>query len=211
MAKEWILNSVMNRFKLNFKRNVGPTSESIRKCVPKTKEEWEEYYFKNVKTKEQLIELGKKLYIKITEVVQAELDNITEQDCIEYMINLVISRTFDGYMTEIKTIYGQLEKILEIKIEPAPDEWDRLLNVDFYIKINEKYIGLQIKPVNEGIQLPEIFKERAIQEETHHKFTEVFGGKVFYIFSTKINGKKEIFNKDIIDEIKKEVERLKKL
>jgi hypothetical protein len=211
MAKEWILNSVMNRFKLNFKRNVGPTSESIRKCAPKTKEEWEEYYFKNVKTKEQLIELGKKLYIKITEVVQAELDNITEQDCIEYMINLVISRTFDGYMTEIKTIYGQLEKILEIKIEPAPDEWDRLLNVDFYIKINEKYIGLQIKPVNEGIQLPEIFKERAIQEETHHKFTEVFGGKVFYIFSTKINGKKEIFNKDIIDEIKKEVERLKKL
>jgi hypothetical protein len=210
MAKEWILNSVMNRFQLNFKRNVGPTSESIRICAPKTKEQWEEYYFKNVKTKEQLIELGKRLYIKITEVVQAELDNITEQDCIEYMINLVISRTFDGYMTEIETIYGQLEKILEIKIEPAPDEWDRLFNVDFYIQINEKYIGLQIKPVNEGIQLPEIFKERAIQEETHLKFTEVFGGKVFYVFSTKINGKKEIFNKNIIDEIEKEVERLKK-
>lgn len=29
MAKEWILNSVMNRFQLNFKKNVGPTSESI--------------------------------------------------------------------------------------------------------------------------------------------------------------------------------------
>ncbi|NTW84443.1 MAG: hypothetical protein HGB36_13990 [Chlorobiaceae bacterium] len=33
MAKEWILNSAMNRamnrFQLNFKRNVGPTSESI--------------------------------------------------------------------------------------------------------------------------------------------------------------------------------------
>jgi len=25
MAKEWILNSAMNRFQLNFKRNVGPT------------------------------------------------------------------------------------------------------------------------------------------------------------------------------------------
>lgn len=113
-------------------------------------------------------------------------------------------------MTEIETIYGQLEKILEIKIEPAPDDWDRLFNVDFFIKINEKYIGLQIKPVNDGIQLPEIFKERAIQEETHLKFTEVFGGKVFYVFSTKINGKKEIVNKEIIDEIKNEVERLKK-
>jgi len=144
MAKEWILNSVMNRFQLNFKRNVGPTSESIRKCAPKTVEEWEEYYFKNVKSKEHITELGKKLYVKITEVVQAELDDITEQDCIEYLINLVINRTFDGYMTEIETIYGQLEKILEIKIEPAPDDWDRLFNVDFFIKINEKYIGLQI-------------------------------------------------------------------
>jgi hypothetical protein len=211
MAKEWILNSVMNRFQLNFKRNVGPTSESIRKCSPKTVQEWEEYYFKNVKTKEHIIELGKKLYIKITEVVQAELDEITERDCIDYMINLVINRTYDGYMTEIETIYGKLEKEIGEKIEPAPDEWDRLFNVDFFIKIGERYIGIQIKPVNEGIQLPQIFKERAIQEETHKKFTEVFGGKVFYIFSTTINSKKEIVNKEIIDEIKAEVDRLKKL
>lgn len=211
MAKEWILNSVMNRFQLNFKRNVGPTSESIRKCSPKTVDEWEEFYFKNVKPKDHIVELGKKLYIKITEVVQSELDDITEQDCIDYMVNLVINRTFDGYITEIETIYGQLEKILDVKIEPAPDEWDRLFNVDFYIKIKEKYIGLQIKPVNEGIQLPEIFKEKNLQAKTHLKFTEVFGGKVFYIFSTKINGKKEIVNKEIIEEIKSEVERLQKL
>lgn len=95
MAKEWILNSVMNRFQLNFKRNVGATSESIRKCSPKTVEEWQEYYFKNVKPKDHIIELGKKLYIKITEVVQAELDDISEQECIDYMVNLVVYRTFD--------------------------------------------------------------------------------------------------------------------
>lgn len=209
MAKEWILNSVMNRFQLNFKRNVGPTSESIRKCSPKTIQEWEEYYFKNVKPKEYIIELGKKLFVKISEVVRAELDDITEQDCIDYMFNLVINRTFEGYMTEIETIYGQLEKILNVKIEPAPDEWDRLFNVDFFIKINDRYIGLQIKPISDGIQFPEIFKERSIQEETHLKFTEVFGGKVFYVFSKKINDKKEIANKEIIEEIKIEVDRLK--
>jgi hypothetical protein len=208
MAKEWILNSVMNRFQLNFKRNVGPTSESIRKCAPKTLEEWEKYYFTNVKNKGHIVELGKKLFFKITEVVYSEIGDITEQDCIDYMINLVINRTFDGYMTEIETIYGQLESIIGVKILPAPDEWDRLFNVDFYIKIKEKYIGIQIKPVNDGIQLPEIYKERAIQEETHKKFTEVFGGKVFYVFSKKTNGKKEIFNKEIIPEINKEVQRL---
>lgn len=211
MAKEWILNSVMNRFQLNFKRNVGATSESIRKCTPKNLNEWKEYYFQNVKSKEHIEELGRKLYIKITEVIQAEVEEITEQDCIDYMINLVIDRTFDGYMTEIKTIYGQLQNILNEKIEPAPDEWDRLFNVDFFIKIGEKYIGLQIKPINTGIQLPEIFKEHKLQLKTHHKFTEVFGGKVFYLFSTKVGDKREIVNKDVIDEIKTEINKLKNI
>jgi predicted ATP-grasp superfamily ATP-dependent carboligase len=95
MAKEWILNSAMNRFQLNFKKNVGSTSESIRKCAPKTIDEWREYYFKNVRTKEQIEELGKKLYIKITEVIQSEVKEITEEDCIAYMLQMVIDRTFD--------------------------------------------------------------------------------------------------------------------
>jgi len=208
MAKEWILNSAMNRFQLNFKRNVGPTSESIRKCSPKTLEEWREYYFTKVKSKAHIEDLGKKLYVKITEVIQSEVAELTEQDCIDYMIQLVIDRTFDGYMTEIQTVYGQLQKILGAPIEAAPDEWDRLFNVDFFIKIKDKYIGLQIKPVNSGIQLPEIFKENALQAETHIKFTEVFGGKVFYLFSAKVGEKKEIQNKEVIDEIIQEIKRL---
>jgi hypothetical protein len=210
MAKEWILNSAMNRFQLNFKRNVGATSESIRKCAPKNLEEWREYYFSNVRSKEQIVELGKKLYIKITEVIQAEVAEINEQDCIDYMIQLVIDRTYDGYVTEIQTIYGQLQNILNVKIGPAPDEWDRLFNVDFFIQIGEKYIGLQIKPVSfgEGIQLSEIYKEKAIQEETHKQFSEVFGGKVFYIYSVKNGEKKEIYNKEVIDQIALEIKRL---
>ncbi len=211
MPKEWILNSVMNRFQLNFKRNVGPTSESIRKCSPKTIEEWREYYFSNVKPRDHIIDLGKKLYTKITEVIQSEVAEVTEQDCIDYMIQLVIDRTFDGYMTEIQTVYGELQKILGVKIEPAPDEWDRLFNVDFFIKIGEKFIGLQIKPISSGngaIQLPEIFKEKVIQEETHKQFTEGFGGKVFYVYSRKNGDKKEIYNKEVIDEIIAEIKRI---
>ena len=208
MAKEWILNSAMNRFQLNFKRNVGATSESIRKCSPKTVEEWRCYYFQHLKTKEHIESLGRKLYVKITEVIQSEVAEVSEQDCIDYIMQLVIDRTFDGYMTEIQTIYGQLQNILSVKIEAAPDEWDRLYNVDFYIKVKEKYIGLQIKPVNTGIQLPEIHKEYVLQAETHTKFTSKFGGKVFYIFSEKVNGKKEIVNKEIIKEIQNEIDRL---
>lgn len=213
MAKEWILNSAMNRFQLNFKRNVGPTSESIRKCAPKTLEEWRDYYFANVRPKEHIEELGKTLYIKITEVIQAEVAHITEEDCIDYIIQLVIDRTYEGYVTEIETIYGQLQQILGEKIEPAPDEWDRLFNVDFYIQVGEKFIGLQIKPISiEGgaVQLPQIFKEKTIQGETHRQFSEVFGGKVFYIYSIKNDGKKEIYNKEVIQSIKEEIDRLAK-
>lgn len=211
MAKEWILNQAMNRFQFNFKRNVGPTSESIRNCAPKTINEWREYYFSKVKTKDHIEALGRKLFIKITEVIQSEVIELTEQDCIDYMIQMVIDRTFDGYQTEITTVYGILQKELDVKIEPAPDEWDRLFNVDFFIKIKEKYIGLQIKPVTSTggtIQLPEIFKEKMIQEETHKKFTEVFGGKVFYIYSLKVGDKKEIYNKEIIEEINEEIKKL---
>ncbi len=210
MAKEWILNSAMNRFQLNFKRNVGSTSESIRQCAPRTLDEWRDYYFKNVRTREQIEALGKKLYIKITEVIRSEVEEITEQDCIDYMTQLVIDRTFDGYMTEIKTVYGQLEKELGVKIEPAPDEWDRLYNVDFFIKVRDKFIGIQIKPINQGIQLSQIFKEKDLQIKSHERFAKKFGGKVFYIFSSKVGDKKEIKNKEVIDEIRQEIERLKK-
>ncbi len=208
MAKEWILNSVMNRFQLNFKRNVGAVSEAIRKCSPKTVDEWRKYYYENVRPESHIEELGRKLYVKITEVIQSEVLEITESDCIEYIKQLVIGRTFDGYMTEIKTIYGQLQDELNIKIESAPDEWDRLFNVDFYINIGEYYIGLQIKPLNNHLQLPEIHKEYALQAKTHKKFSQKYGGKVFYIYSVKNNGKKEIRNPEVIEEIKAEINRL---
>ena len=47
------------------------------------------------------------------------------------------------------------------------------------------------------VQLPEIFKEKAIQETSHRKFTETYGGKVFYIYSFKSVQKKEI---EILDD-----------
>jgi hypothetical protein len=170
MPKEWILNSAINRWGLQKKKMVGAVSDEIRKCSPKTVKDWEKYYFEKVYPKDHLVEIGKRLYVKITEVLRAEIDDITEEDCIHYVINLVINRTFDGYMTEKKTIYEQLEGILKVKIEPAPDEWDRLFNVDFFIKIKDKFIGLQIKPAGYAF-ITQIINEHKNQEATHKKFT----------------------------------------
>jgi len=232
MAKEWIigkegknlkfkretlLNYGMNHWGLNKAYSVDGTSELIRKCSPKSFVEWDDYYFKNAKqkkkngikiTREYISGLGRKLYIKLTEVVQNELGSITEEECIDYAYNLVLNRTYEGYMGEIQTIYGQLEKIIDVKIQPAPGIWDRTFNVDFYIQVNEKYIGLQIKPLSFGTTFDQ-YKWDEIQEITHKKFTKKFGGKVFCIFSIKKGNKKVIDNFDVISDIQQEIKRLK--
>jgi len=217
--RERLLNDTLNRWGLNKTSSVGPTSDLIRQCSPRTLEEWKQYYFKNAKqkkkngikiTKEYIRDLGSKLYIKISEVIRSEIESISEKECIDYVQNLVLNRTYEGYQSEVQTVYGQLEEELGVKIESAPDEWDRKFNVDFFIKVEEKYIGLQIKPAGYAY-ITQIINELKFQATTHKKFTEKFGGKVFYVISVKEGKNKVIHNQEVIDEIKSEINRLKKL
>ena len=213
MAKEWILNMATNRWGLNKKDSVGPVSQWIRECGSKTIKDWENFYYQklsemlkkreiNLTPKEYIQDLGRKLYTKITEVIQAEIEEVKEEDCFQYIYNLVIKRTFDGYQTEIKTIYGRLQETLKVPIKPAPDEWDRL-----YIEVNGKYIGLQIKPITYE-QTPEVYRWKEWLSKTHDKFEKDRGGKVFIVFSIKKNDKKIISNPEVIGEIQKEIKRL---
>jgi len=221
MAKEWILNIATNRWGLNKKESVGPVSDWIRECAPKTFEEWREFYLKKleeflsrkgikISPTEYLEYLGRKLYTKITEVIRAEIDEVSEEDCINYIYNLVMNRTFEGYQTEVETIYKLLQRELGVEIKPAPDEWDRLYNVDFYIEVSGKYIGIQIKPITYN-QTPEIHKWKEWLSKTHKKFEKKYGGKVFIVFSVKKGDRKEIYNKEVVAEIRKEINRLKML
>jgi len=234
MAKEWItesdgeglkfkhetlLNYGLNRWGLNKAYSVGALSKLIRSCAPKEFKEWEDFYFTQGKqkkkdgikiTREYITGLGQTLYIKLTEVVQKELASITEEECIEYAYNLVLRRIYDGYRTEIETIYGQLEGAVEMKIEQAPDKWDRAYSVDFFIKVGEKYIGIQIKPIASGQALNQ-YQWIEMHKKNHEKFENEFGGKVFFVYSIKAGtGKKKIFNVEVIEEIRAEIKRLSK-
>ncbi|OGU65922.1 MAG: hypothetical protein A2W30_06615 [Ignavibacteria bacterium RBG_16_36_9] len=218
--RETLLNYAMNRWGLNKASSVGPTSELIRKCAPNTFDAWEQFYFENATqkkkngariTREYIQSLGEKLYIKLSEVVHSELGSIQEEECIDYAYNLVLNRTYEGYRSEIDTIYGQLQTILSITIEPARDEWDRTYNVDFCINVNNKYIGLQIKPVASGQALNQ-YQWIEMHRINHKRFETEFGGKVFFIYSVKSSGKqKKIFNTKVIEEIAYEINRLKNL
>ena len=223
MAKEWILNLATNRWGLNKKHKVGPVSAWIREAKPRTVEEWEKSYYERLSRmlKERGVEmtpqayltsLGERLYVKVTEVVRAEIDEVTLEACIAYIHNLVIDRTFEGYRREIETIYGHLSEYVEsfgLAIKPASDELDRRYNVDFIIEVGEHLIGIQIKPVTYR-QMPQLHQWRTWMEATHRAFTERFGGRVFIVFSTREGRRKVIVNTEVVEAIREEIQRLQR-
>lgn len=87
---------------------------------------------------------------------------------------------------------------------------DRGYNVDFYIKVKGKFIGIQIKPAGYAY-ITQIINELKFQKRTHQLFMEKYGGKVFYIISIAEDKRKIIYNKKIIDEIKAEIKALEEL
>ncbi len=223
MAKEWVLNIAFNRWQFNRPRYVGRVAEAIRACAPKSLDEWEQYYYSQVPEKhvpagwqmlgstmmEHLEEVGRRLYAKISEQLRSEVDAIIEEDCIQYVREVVIRRTYEGYITEKRTVYEQLEQELGVKLLPAPDDWDRRYNVDFLINVAGKFIGIQIKPVT-YTQTPELHRWQEWMRRSHQRFEEEKGGKVFIIFSvTERGGRKRILNAEVIDQIRKEIQGLR--
>ena len=75
--------------------------------------------------------------------------------------------------------------------------------------VDSKYIGLQLKPISSGQALNQ-YQWIKMHEVNHGKFRIKFGGKVFFIYSVKAGKKKNIYNVEVIDEIKQEIERLER-
>jgi len=179
-------------------------------------EEWRGYYVKEVKPEgtmmgqtmeEHLEEVGRRLYAKISEVLRFEVEAITESDCIDFVKDVVFRRTFEGYVLEKRTIYEQIRAKINREVKPAPDEWDRGYNVDFYIQIGSKYIGIQIKPISYR-RFVENEKWHEWMRESHQRFEKEKGGKVFVVFSTKEGEKRVIVNQEVLSEIEEEIRRI---
>jgi hypothetical protein len=217
--KERVLNYACQTYQLSRPNKVGAVMALIRECQPQTIQEWEQWYFENAKTDgknsfkithESLTELGERLYDKITEVVIPEWEEafkqLTRQDCIDYIYNLTINRTYDGYLREKSVINDGLAKLFpELTFEETDPELDHAGDIDYIAKIGNKAIGIQIKPITAKAN----FGSYSLTERmkaSFADFTEKFGGKVFVVFSLD----KEIANKDVIEEIRKEIERLTK-
>jgi len=179
-------------------------------------EEWREYYVKEVKPQGEMMsktmeghleEVGRRLYEKISEVLRSEVEAITESDCIDFVKDVVFRRTFEGYVSEKRTIYEQIRAKINREVKPAPDEWDRGYNVDFYIQIGSKYIGIQIKPGSYE-RFVENEKWYKWMRESHQRFEKEKGGKVFVVFYKKEGEKRVIDNQEVLSEIEEEIRRI---
>lgn len=218
--KERVLNYACQTYQLSRPSKVGTVMELIRRCQPQNLKEWECWYFDNAETstkkpvritKESLKELGERLYSKITQIVIPEWESafkeLTEQDCIDYIYNLTINRTYDGYMREKSVINDGLAKIFtQLDFKETDPELDHAGDVDFTACVGKYQIGIQIKPITAnanfgGYSLSERMKA------SFNNFTEKYGGKVFIVYSVK----GDIANKNVIDDIRDEIERLSQL
>lgn len=213
--KEKVLNYACQTYQLSRPNKVGAVMALIRECQPKTIDEWENWYFENANTtgknpfkitRSNLEELGERLYEKITEVVIPEWQDafkaLTKEDCYNYIYNLTINRTFDGYLREKSVVNDGLAKIFpNIRFEESSPELDHAGDIDYigYVS-DQKAFGIQIKPVTAKSN----FGNYSVSERmksSFESFKEDYQGKVFIVYS--LDG--EIANEDVIEEIKKEV------
>jgi hypothetical protein len=155
-----------------------------------------------------ITELGEHLYEKITEVVipewQAAFSQLTEKDCIDYIYNLTINRTYDGFLREKSVVNDGLAKLFpEITFEESDPELDHAGDIDYVAKVGDKAFGIQIKPVTAKANFGN-YSATERMKASFGEFEEKYGGKVFVVFSR--DG--EIANVEVIDEIKEEIGRL---
>ena len=207
---DWALNLVMHRWGFNKKDRVGPTSEMIREAEPADLEAWVDHYRAHGRSDEELAAIGREMHRKIRRQVLEEVGSISEQDCIDYVRDLVLDKTFAGYQTEKETVAALMSKSLSVDILPASDKWDREYAVDRFIKLPGGVIGIQIKPVTYS-QAPNAHQLQSEQDSKHRRFRQDVGGEVFTVIFGPISssGKdRDILNPDVVVEIRNQVRRL---
>jgi hypothetical protein len=217
--KEKVLNYATQTYQLSRPNKVGTVMALIRECQPKTIEEWEKWYFENANTdgkaptkitKESLSELGQRLYEKIRVIVIPEwteaFNQLTLQDCVDYIHNLTINRTFDGFIREKSVIEDNLAKEFpNVKFEESDPELDHAGDIDYLGWVGEKAFGVQIKPVTAKANFGN-YSATERMKASFDNFTKKFGGQVFVVFS--IDDK--IKNEEVIELLRAEIKRLTK-
>lgn len=139
------------------------------------------------------------------------LEQINFEDCRSFVNQLIEDRNTKGFLLEKSVVNDGLAKIFpDIEFEESSPELDHAGDIDYIGKVGEKAFGIQIKPITASSN----FGNYNISERMNHSFhdfEEKFGGKVFVVFSSRVGNRKDIINKNVVEEIKVEIERLRRI
>lgn len=218
--KEKVLNYACQLYQLTRPRKVGAVMSLIREYQPESFEQWKEIYFKYARTEnndrseitiETLSELGERLYAKITEFVipdwESAFRELTLQDCIDYIYDVTVNRTYDGFLTEKSVVNDGLAKIFpDLVFEESDPKLDHAGDVDYVAWVGKKALGIQIKPTTISANISG-FSLTERMRASFDAFERKYGGKVFIVYSVN----KRIANPEVIDQIRAEIIRLSRL
>jgi len=131
--------------------------------------------------------------------------SISLKDCVDYIHNLTVNRTYDGFIREKSVVNDGLAKIFpEIKFVESDIDLDHAGDIDYVGFVGKNAFGIQIKPITAMAN----FGNYSVSERMKKNFMdfeEKYKGKVFIIFS--LDG--EVGNKEVIKEIQEEIKKLK--
>ncbi|AVQ13316.1 MjaI restriction endonuclease [Leptospira santarosai] len=196
--KDWYLNRFTNLFGINRKKSIGDLEHHISKALPTSLDNWEEYFYSNIHSKESLDELGKKLYERIQEKVLPAVQSILEIDCINYIRDLGIPKTFQGYIARLQIVQKQLKDETGIEFQYKPDfpnDWRfKTFEVDLYYQdnITHNLVAIKILPRTfRDSQDPIIIQTKSEIEAMHKDIIAKDGGNFFIFY---YNTKKQNFD-----------------
>jgi hypothetical protein len=154
-----IINIVSNTYKVTGPNNIGSTSDLIRKCDPSDKEEWKKYCLSYLHNKNgdkiDFDKLSQDLFNKASfhiDCLKKQLSNMSDeqlyQKCFDFIYDLVIDKTFDGYINEKEIITKTLSKKLGVDFQQPSIYQDSAKNIDAIGKKNNVVFYIQLKPAS---------------------------------------------------------------
>jgi len=126
---------------------------------------------------------------------------LTLQDCVDYIINLTISRTFDGFIREKSVVEDNLAKEFpQVRFEESDPELDHAGDIDYLGWVGQKAFGIQIKPITSKANFGN-YSASERMKASFIEFSQKYGGNVFVIYSEK----EKIKNEEVIGQIAAEI------
>lgn len=106
-------------------------------------------------------------------------------------------------------VTGCLQKCFPaVEFVVCAPEFEFCTDVDYIAAVGSHLFGIQIKLITGVMQLP----RRPMSERMRQAlvdFKRKYGGGVFVVECRDLSGKRELINREVVDEIAAEIERLK--